>query len=94
MQTEYDHITEYATCLQCNTLRLVHREPRPLADPFVHYGLIASGDQVVRHGATKERLRKELDVLCFEMEAAGLIDDFPCQPRMQKNFYPSYQEIY
>jgi len=23
-------------------------------------------------------LRKELDVLCFEMEAAGLMDNFPC----------------
>jgi hypothetical protein len=32
----------------------------------------------MRHGATRERLRKELDVLCFEMEAAGLMDDFPC----------------
>jgi nucleoside phosphorylase len=56
----------------------VDREPRPLEDPFIHYGLIASGDQVMRHGATRERLRKELDVLCFEMEAAGLMDDFPC----------------
>ena len=49
-----------------------------MEDPFIHYGLIASGDQVMRHGATRERLRKELNVLCFEMEAAGLMDDFPC----------------
>ena len=27
---------------------------------------------------TRENLRQELDVLCFEMEAAGLMDDFPC----------------
>ena len=32
----------------------------------------------MRHSATRERLRKELNVLCFETEAAGLIDDFPC----------------
>jgi|HubBroStandDraft_4_1064222.scaffolds.fasta_scaffold148438_2 hypothetical protein len=32
----------------------------------------------MRHGGTRERLRKELDVLCFEMEAAGLMDEFPC----------------
>jgi nucleoside phosphorylase len=75
---EYDHIMEDATCSQCDTRRLIDREPRPLEDPFIHYGLIASGDQVMRHGATRERLRKELDVLCFEMEAAGLMDDFPC----------------
>jgi len=47
-------------------------------EPAIHYGLIASGDQVMRHGATRDRLRKELDVLCFEMEAAGLMDSFPC----------------
>ena len=32
----------------------------------------------MRHGVTRERLRKELDVLCFKMEAAGLIDNFLC----------------
>jgi hypothetical protein len=32
----------------------------------------------MRHGATREQLRKELDVLYFEMEAVGLMDDFPC----------------
>jgi nucleoside phosphorylase len=74
----YDHTMEYATCSQCDTGRLINRELRHLEDPFIHYGLIASGDQVMRHGGTRERLRKELDVLCFEMEAAGLMDDFPC----------------
>src|ERR1700722_14694043 len=62
----YDHTITYATCSQCDTGRLINREPRHFEDPFIHYGLIASGDQVMRHGATRERLRKELDVLCFE----------------------------
>jgi len=75
---EYDQVIENATCSQCDIGRLIDREPRLLEDPFIHYGLIASGDQVMKHGGTRERLRKELDVLCFEMEAAGLIDDFPC----------------
>jgi len=75
---EYDHIIEYATCSQCNIGKLMDRKPRPSEDPIIHYGLIASGDQVMRHGATRERLRKKLNVLCFEMEAAGLMDDFPC----------------
>ena len=46
--------------------------------PAVHYGLIASGNQVLKDGQTRERLRRELNVLCFEMEAAGLMDSFPC----------------
>ena len=75
---EYDQNMEHATCLQCDTSRLMRREPRTSENPFIHYGLIASGNQVMRHGATRERLRRELDVLCFEMEAAGLMDEFPC----------------
>jgi nucleoside phosphorylase len=33
---------------------------------------------VIKHGKTRERLRRELNILCFEMEAAGLMDNFPC----------------
>lgn len=29
-------------------------------------------------GRTRERFRLESDVLCFEMEAAGLTNTFPC----------------
>jgi nucleoside phosphorylase len=75
---DYDHPEGDATCSQCDIRRLMAREPRSSGDPAIHYGLIASGDQVMRHGATRDRLRKELDVLCFEMEAAGLMDSFPC----------------
>lgn len=32
----------------------------------------------MKHGGTRGRLRQEFDVLCFEMEAAGLMDSFPC----------------
>jgi nucleoside phosphorylase len=48
--------------------------------PVVHYGLIASGNQVIKDADTRDRLREELgvDLLCFEMEAAGLMDTFPC----------------
>ena len=77
-KAEYDHPSGQATCEQCKGTQLVDREPRPSVDPFIHYGLIASGDQVMRHGATRNRLREELNVLCFEMEAAGLMDSFPC----------------
>ncbi|OHW99504.1 pfs domain-containing protein [Colletotrichum incanum] len=44
--------------------------------PQVHYGVIASGNQVMRHAKTRDRLAEELDVVCFEMEAAGLMDNF------------------
>ena len=77
-EAEYDHPKGNITCSQCDRGRLVDREPRPSTVPVIHYGLIASGNQVMRHGTTRDRLRRELNVLCFEMEAAGLMDDFPC----------------
>jgi len=77
-EAEYDHAKGNATCSQCDAGRLIDREPRLSESPVIHYGLIASGDQVMGYGATRDRLRRELDVLCFEMEAAGLLDSFPC----------------
>ena len=51
---------------------------RELDDPVVHYGLIASGNAVMRSAQRRDELQSALDVICFEMEAAGLMDDFPC----------------
>ena len=75
-EPEYDHVKNSDTCENCDARKLVDRPMR--TTPRIHYGLIASGNQVMRHGSTRERLRKELGVLCFEMEAAGLMDNFPC----------------
>jgi len=46
----------------------------------VHYGLIASGNQVIKDAKFRDNLNKSLggNVLCVEMEAAGLMIDFPC----------------
>ena len=47
-------------------------------DPAIHYGLIASGNQLMKDATIRDRLAHERDVLCFEMEAAGLMNHFPC----------------
>lgn len=65
-------------CPNCDEARLVARKPRKTNDPVIHYGTIASADRVMRHGTTREKLRKKYGILCFEMEAAGLMNDFPC----------------
>lgn len=46
--------------------------------PAIHYGLIASGNQVVKDALFRDKLAREMDVLCFETEAAGLMNHFPC----------------
>ena len=53
------------------------REP----GPEIHYGLVASGDQLIRSAANATEISKRVggnDVLCFEMEAAGIMTQFPC----------------
>jgi nucleoside phosphorylase len=47
-------------------------------NPAVHYGLIASANQLMKDAIVRDRLTSEKDVLCFEMEAAGLMNNFPC----------------
>jgi nucleoside phosphorylase len=48
-------------------------------ETVVHYGTIASGNQVMRDAAQRDTVSAELGgVLCFEMEAAGLMNNFPC----------------
>lgn len=47
-------------------------------NPEVHYGLIASADYFMNDVKTRDLLRDRVRVLCFEMEAAGLLSDFPC----------------
>ncbi|KAN0085554.1 Quinonprotein alcohol dehydrogenase-like superfamily [Elaphomyces granulatus] len=73
-----DHHGLQNTCDTCDTSRLVTRPIRDRHDPVVHYGLIASGNNVIKHGSTRDKLGQELGILCFEMEAAGLMDNFPC----------------
>jgi nucleoside phosphorylase len=73
----YDHVSG-ETCECCDTESIVPRPPREDSTPAIHYGNIASGNQVMKHGATRDRISKDEDVICFEMEAAGLMDDFPC----------------
>ncbi|KAI7761735.1 hypothetical protein LZL87_013585 [Fusarium oxysporum] len=47
-------------------------------DPAIHYGLVASANQLMKDALVRDKLAASLDVLCFEMEAAGLMNHFPC----------------
>lgn len=47
-------------------------------NPAIHYGLIASSNQLMKDAIFRDRLVEKKEVLCFEMEAAGLVNHFPC----------------
>lgn len=59
---------------------LIAREERDEEDddPAIHYGLIASANQLMKDALNRDKLAAEKGVLCFEMEAAGLMNHFPC----------------
>ncbi|CAI0649687.1 unnamed protein product, partial [Colletotrichum noveboracense] len=59
---------------------LVSRPERTDDDdnPAVHYGLIASANQLMKDATIRDKLAASKGVLCFEMEAAGLMNHFPC----------------
>ncbi|KAH8723511.1 hypothetical protein GQ44DRAFT_828125 [Phaeosphaeriaceae sp. PMI808] len=73
----YNHKGEEKTCSSCT--EIIERPTRIGQEIAVHYGTIASGNQVIKDGVTRDRISEELgDVLCFEMEGAGLMNSFPC----------------
>ncbi|KAG9854642.1 purine and uridine phosphorylase, partial [Aureobasidium melanogenum] len=69
-------------CANCDIDKIIKRRERNTKNTTVkiHYGTIASGNQVIKDAKTRDRIVKDLggQVLCFEMEAAGLMNDFPC----------------
>ncbi|KAF5683472.1 hypothetical protein FCIRC_4415 [Fusarium circinatum] len=80
-----DHLFK-AVCSTCFALRdcinadsHVQRRPRRPTDlPEIHYGLIASGNRVLKDASARDRWAKEHGILCFEMEAAGVMNILPC----------------
>lgn len=81
-KSDYQHVrsSSHSGCLDCSQRHCVRRRPRNHTDPVIHYGIVASGNQVMRDGLTRDRLAQEFEdtILSFEMEASGLMDNFPC----------------
>jgi nucleoside phosphorylase len=75
---KYNHVSG-PTCVGCSKEEIVSRDPREDSNPLLYFGTIASGNQVMKDGVTRDLISKELGgILCFEMEAAGLMNTFPC----------------
>ncbi|KAH8595392.1 kinesin light chain [Bisporella sp. PMI_857] len=77
-EAEYSRVGENR-CASCAATRNIQRKERTNNTPVVHYGTIASENQVMMDGVTRDQISSEFgEVLCFEMEAAGLMNSFPC----------------
>jgi len=70
--------------LKCNDNKLVPRSWLSKAietsaqKPMIHYGMIASGDTVMKSGEHRDIIAASDNVIAFEMERAGVWDIFPC----------------
>jgi nucleoside phosphorylase len=68
---------------ECNThgenFEVERIERNPPDEIKMHYSTILSGDRVMKSELTRDRISGRFhNALCFDMEAAGLMDIFPC----------------
>ncbi|KAG7418682.1 Ankyrin repeat domain-containing protein 50 [Fusarium oxysporum f. sp. raphani] len=70
-----------SSCALCSKdpSSLIRRDERTSDEdnPSIHYGLIASSNKLIKDALIRDAFAKR-DVLCFETEAAGLMNHFPC----------------
>lgn len=64
----------------CDASEIVAREDRDTTDPEIHYGTIASGNTLVKDVTLRDKIADDIgeECMCFEIEAAGLMNHFPC----------------
>ncbi|KAL0259731.1 hypothetical protein SLS55_005471 [Diplodia seriata] len=75
----YRHIGG-SSCDMCDARKKIDRQPRAAPEPQIHYGVIASGNTLIKDGPTRDSIAQRIgeECICFEMEAAGLMNSFPC----------------
>ncbi|KAL9097530.1 MAG: hypothetical protein Q9165_000426 [Trypethelium subeluteriae] len=75
----YSHIGG-ADCSRCDLAQSIQRDQRCSSEPEIHYGVVASGNWLIKDVPLRDEITRFSgeDCLCIEMEAAGLMDSFPC----------------
>ncbi|KAI2993566.1 hypothetical protein CBS147346_10920 [Aspergillus niger] len=71
--------------LGCDASRLIPRSRIQNAinnggdshNPVIHFGAVASGDQVIKSAQHRDRIAEQENVIAFEMEGAGFWDSIP-----------------
>ena len=79
-QSTYEHPPDATSCDECDPKRLQPRRQRLSDKPGIHYGVIASSNRVIRNGKERDDIARRHLALCFEMEAAGMMDNLRCLP--------------
>ncbi|SPO03830.1 uncharacterized protein DNG_06513, partial [Cephalotrichum gorgonifer] len=80
-EAAYRHIADGESCDECGCAGSLVPRRRLEQDspvPAVHFGLIASGDTVMKSGEERDAIARQDNIVGFEMEGAGVWDIFPC----------------
>ncbi|KAK2685484.1 hypothetical protein QWA68_016227 [Fusarium oxysporum] len=82
-EASYHHREDQKSCEQvgCDGKLVPRRRLQATGSspaPAIHFGLIASGDSVMKSGKDRDREVEARDVVAFEMEGAGVWDIIPC----------------
>lgn len=78
-RSEKIHPSDEPDCsTSCGDDRLIARRARTVDEdnPAIHHGTIASANRLMKNALTRDALAAK-GVLCFEMEAAGIVNHFP-----------------
>jgi nucleoside phosphorylase len=76
----YHHVGS-GTCQECGCngpLVSRRRLGQDSLQPAIHFGLIASGDTVMKSAEDRNAIAQRENIVGFEMEGAGVWDSFPC----------------
>ncbi|KAL9621311.1 MAG: hypothetical protein Q9160_004202 [Pyrenula sp. 1 TL-2023] len=76
-ESDYFHVGG-DTCQACDTTRTRQRAARLGDEAYIHYGTIGSSNSVIKDAVQRDKLHETHRVICVEMEAAGMMDAFPC----------------
>ncbi|KAL4999824.1 hypothetical protein BDV10DRAFT_183971 [Aspergillus recurvatus] len=67
-------------CRNTRSSVLVERPDRSerIDDPTIHHGVIGSGNSLIKDAVKRDELARDRGILCFDMGASGLMNQFPC----------------
>ncbi|KAM3526723.1 hypothetical protein MY4038_006679 [Beauveria bassiana] len=79
-KADYVHRTEDTDCSGCDLSQEIPRPKRKSTLPAIHYGVILSGNSLVKDAEQRDTIARTTmqDCICYEMEAAVIVSQLPC----------------
>jgi nucleoside phosphorylase len=81
-EQDFQHVNTGSDCSGCEAAserKITIRPPRQDQQPVIHRGLILSGNGVIKNSRDRNKFQRHFkDAICYEMEAAGIMDQIPC----------------